>query len=84
MAECMSSGTAMICNDVSGPEQLLVNGREGFVIAGLEELEAMLEKVAGMEQNRIKEIKEAAREKAKVLFSPAAYAAPLLKLMEKR
>ncbi|WP_195269677.1 glycosyltransferase [Eubacterium sp. 1001713B170207_170306_E7] len=82
MAECMSSGTAMICNEVAGPEQLFENGKEGFVIAETGELEALLEQLAGMDPEQVEAIKRAARKKAESLFNPKTYRAPVMKLIK--
>lgn len=74
-SECMSVGTAMVCNRIGGTDAVIDEGQDGFVLDEITEeaLVEFLNQLVQMDRSQIEVIKENARNKANNLFNSDKY-----------
>lgn len=83
-AECMSMGTAMICNPVGGADSIIKNWFNGILVSlnTVEELENVLKQIINLNVNKILEIRTNAYNDACYYFSYKNYIDNLKTLLE--
>lgn len=83
-SECMSLGTAMVCNQIGGTDIFIENGVDGYVLKDInrETLAGFLEKLKAAHRSEIENMKKNARKKAKKMFCAENYLLPIKKFLD--